>query len=94
MSSIVMRQDMTRTMMVRQDMMRTMIVRNSDVAPPTTGHTLPAGRVWPVVGGATSLFLTIIVLICDLFVSRDDPLMSKKTFTRTEQLYVLSHDRS
>ena len=36
----------------------------------------------------------IIVFICDLFVSRDDPLMSKKTFTRTEQLYVLSHDRS
>ena len=36
----------------------------------------------------------IIVFICDLFVSRDDPLMSQKTFTRTEQLYVLSHDRS
>ena len=36
----------------------------------------------------------IIVFICDLFVSRDDPLMSYKTFTRTEQLYVLSHDRS
>ena len=36
----------------------------------------------------------IIVFICDLFVSRDDALMSKKTFMRTEQLYVLSHDRS
>ena len=36
----------------------------------------------------------IIVFICDLFVSRDDPLIRKKTFTRTEQLYVLSHDRS
>ena len=36
----------------------------------------------------------IIVFICDLFVSRDDPLMSKKTSTRTEQMYVLSHDRS
>ena len=36
----------------------------------------------------------IIVFICDLFVSRDDPLMSWKTSTRTEQLYVLSHDRS
>ena len=36
----------------------------------------------------------IIVFICDLFVSRDDPLMSYKTFTLTEQLYVLSHDRS
>ena len=36
----------------------------------------------------------IIVFICDLFVSRDDPLMSWKTFKRTEQLYVLSHDRS
>ena len=36
----------------------------------------------------------IIVFICDLFVSRDDPLMSKKTSTLTEQLYVLSHDRS
>ena len=36
----------------------------------------------------------IIVFICDLFVSRDDPLMSEKTSTRTEQLYVLSHDRS
>ena len=36
----------------------------------------------------------IIVFICDLFVSRDDPLMSSKTSTRTEQLYVLSHDRS
>ena len=36
----------------------------------------------------------ITVFICDLFVSRDDPLMSKKTSTRTEQLYVLSHDRS
>ena len=30
----------------------------------------------------------IIVFICDLFVSRDDPLMSKKTFTRTEQLTI------
>ena len=27
-----------------------------------------------------------IVFICDLFVSRDDPLMGTKTFTRTEQL--------
>ena len=36
----------------------------------------------------------IIVFICDLFVLRDDPLMSLKTSTRTEQLYVLSHDRS
>ena len=36
----------------------------------------------------------IIVFIRDLFVSRDDPLMSLKTSTRTEQLYVLSHDRS
>ena len=36
----------------------------------------------------------IIVFICDLFVSRDDSLMSYKTFTRSEQLYVLSHDRS
>ena len=35
-----------------------------------------------------------IVFICDLFVSRDDPLMSYKTFTRIEQLYVLSHDRA
>ena len=35
-----------------------------------------------------------IVFICDLFVSRDDPLMSYKASTRTEQLYVLSHDRS
>ena len=33
------------------------------------------------------------LFICDLFVSHDDPLMSQKTFTRTEQLYVLSHDR-
>ena len=39
-------------------------------------------------------FCFIIVFICDLFVSRDDPLMSYKTFTLTEQLYVLSHDRS
>ena len=30
--------------------------------------------------------------ICDLFVSRDDPLMSWKTSTRTERLCVLSHD--
>ena len=50
--------------------------------------------------GRNALFLSsphlcfIIVFICDLFVSRDDPLMCKKTFTRTEQLYVLSHDRS
>ena len=29
-----------------------------------------------------------IELICDLFVSRDDLLMSKWAFTRTEQLYV------
>ena len=36
----------------------------------------------------------ITVFICDLFASRDDPLMSSKTSTRTEQLYVLSHDRS
>ena len=36
----------------------------------------------------------IIVFICDLFVSHDDPSMSEKTFMRTEQLYVLSHDRS
>ena len=36
----------------------------------------------------------IIVFNGDLFVSRDDPLMSSKTFTQTEQLYVLSHDRS
>ena len=36
----------------------------------------------------------IIVFNGDLFVSRDDPLMSYKTFTRTEQLYVLSHDWS
>ena len=50
--------------------------------------------------GHNALFLSsphlcfIIVFICDLFVSHDDPLMGKKTFTRTEQLYVLSHDRS
>ena len=50
--------------------------------------------------GHNMLFLSsphlcfIIVFICDLFVSRDDPLMGWKTFTRTEQLYVLSHDRS
>ena len=36
----------------------------------------------------------IIVFICNLFVSRDDPLMGKKTFTPTEQLYILSYDRS
>ena len=36
----------------------------------------------------------IIVFICDLFVSRDDPLLSQKTFTRTEQLNVSSHNRS
>ena len=36
----------------------------------------------------------IIVFNGDLFVSRDDPLMSWKPFMRTEQLYVLSHDRS
>ena len=50
--------------------------------------------------GRNMLFLSsphlcsITVFICDLFVSRDDQLMNKKTFTRTEQLYVLSHDRS
>ena len=38
--------------------------------------------------------LFIKVFICDLFVSRDDSLMSQKTFTRTEHLYVLSHDTS
>ena len=55
----------------------------------------------PGVGvGQNTLFLLsphlcfIIVFICDLFVSRDDPLMGYKTFTRTEQLYVLSHYRS
>ena len=50
--------------------------------------------------GRNTLFLSsphlcfIIVFICELFVSRDDLLMSYKTFTQTEQLYVLSHDRS
>ena len=50
--------------------------------------------------GRNTLFLSsphlcfIIVFICDLFVSRDDPLMSQKTFSRTEKMYVLSHDRS
>ena len=29
-----------------------------------------------------------------LFVSCDHPLVSYKTFTQTDQLYVLSHDRS
>ena len=52
----------------------------------------------PGVGRNTFLsiphFCFIIVFICDLFVSRDDPLMSKETSTRTERLYVLSHDRS
>ena len=43
---------------------------------------------------SSSLFHHIIVFICDLFVSRDDSLMSWKTFTRTEQLYVLGHGRS
>ena len=44
--------------------------------------------------GRNTMFLSsphlyfIIVFICDLFISRDDPLMSSKTFTRTEQLYV------
>ena len=36
----------------------------------------------------------IILFIRDFFVSPDDPLVRYKTFTRTEQLYVLSHDRS
>ena len=50
--------------------------------------------------GRNTLFLSsphlcfIIAFISDLVASRDDPLMSSKTFTRTEQLYVLSHDRS
>ena len=44
--------------------------------------------------GRNTLFLSsphlcfIIVFICDLFVSHDDPLMSSKTFTRTEQLTI------
>ena len=53
-----------------------------------------APRGSPGIGRNTLFLLSphlffIIVFICDLFVSRGDPLMSKKTFTRTEQLYVL-----
>ena len=50
--------------------------------------------------GHNTLFLSIahlcfiIVFICDLFVPREDLLMCLQTFTRTEQLYLLSHDRS
>ena len=44
--------------------------------------------------GRDTLFLSsphlcfIVVCIRDLFVSRDDPLMSQETFTRTEQLTI------
>ena len=34
----------------------------------------------------------IVVFICDLFVSRDGPLVSWRDSARTERLYVLSHD--
>ena len=36
----------------------------------------------------------VVVFVCGLFVSRDGPLVGWEAFTRTEQLYVLSHDRS
>ena len=53
-------------------------------------YTTPQGS--PGVGHSTFLssphICFIKVSIFDLFVSRDDPLMSKKTFTRTEQLTV------
>ena len=62
----------------------------------SVGCSTPQGS--PGVGRNTFLssphLCFIIVFICDLFVSRDDPLVSLKTFMRTEQLYVLSHDRS
>ena len=63
---------------------------------PWLGCSIPQGS--PGVGRNTFLssphLCFIIVLICYLFVSRDDLLMSWKTFARIEQLYVLSHDRS
>ena len=36
----------------------------------------------------------IIVFICDLFVSRDDPLVGWGASTRSERLCVVGHDRS
>ena len=36
----------------------------------------------------------VVVFVCDLFVSRGGPLVGWRASTRTEQLYVLSHDRS
>ena len=42
----------------------------------------------------SSPHLCFIVFIFVLLVFRDDPLMGKKTFTRTQQLYVFSNNRS